>query len=294
MSDRLLALRLFTRVARSGSFSRAGRELGLSQPSVSRILAALEREIGTSLLTRTTRGVKLTEAGTDYLASVEPILDALDEADHAARGTGELRGVLRAAMSTSFALREVVPRLPEFVKRHPALHVDLVMSDQRQDLLSEGVDVAFRFGALTDSTAMARRIATMPRLLVAAPAYLQRAGTPRTPDDLSDHAIIFGPASHTANAWSFRKAGKMVSVRAESRLHLTVHEAAIKAAIAGLGIVSGGFLGCRAEITSGALVQVLPDWEMESIDVHALFPAGRAAKPSARAFADYLASALAE
>jgi DNA-binding transcriptional LysR family regulator len=294
MSDRFLALRLFVRVARGGSFSRAGRELGLSQPSASRILAGLEGEVGAALLTRTTRGVKLTEAGGDYLARIEPILDALDEADHAARGTGELRGALRAAMSTSFALREVVPRLPEFMKRHPALRIDLLMSDQRQDLLHEGADVAFRFGALTDSTATARLITTMPRVLVASPNYLQRAGTPQEPEDLGNHAIIFGPASGNASAWTFRKAGKSVTARVESRLHLTVHEAAIAAAVAGLGIVSGGFLGCRTEIASGTLVHVLPDWEMDRIDVHALFPAGRAAKPSARAFADYLASALAQ
>src|ERR1700749_3806885 len=115
MSDRLHALRLFVRVARTGSFSRAGRELGLSQPSASRIVAALEREVGAALLTRTTRALTLTEAGADYLARVEPILAALEEADHAARGTGELRGTLRIGISSSFATREVIPRLGAFL-----------------------------------------------------------------------------------------------------------------------------------------------------------------------------------
>jgi DNA-binding transcriptional LysR family regulator len=160
MSDRLEALRLFSRVARTGSFSAAGRELGLSQPSVSRIVADLEREVGAALLTRTTRAVTLTEAGSDYLARIEPILSALEEADHAARGTGELRGVLRVAVSSSFAVREVIPRLPAFLAPHPALRVDLLMNDQRQDLLGEGIDVALRFGALADSTAIARRLGT--------------------------------------------------------------------------------------------------------------------------------------
>jgi DNA-binding transcriptional LysR family regulator len=292
MSDRLLALRVFTRVARSGSLSRAGRELGLSQPSVSRILAGLEAEVGAALLMRTTRGVKLTEAGSEYLARIESILDALDEADHAARGTGELRGILRAAMSTSFALREVSPRLPEFMKRHPALRIDLLMSDQRQDLINEGVDVAFRLGTLADSTATARLITTMPRLLVASPGYLQRAGVPQAPEDLGKHAIIFGPTSRSSSAFTFRRAGKTVSVQVESRLHLTVQEVAVSAAVAGLGILSSGLTGCRAEVAGGTPVQLLPDWEMDRIDVHALFPAGRAAKPSARAFADYLAGAL--
>jgi DNA-binding transcriptional LysR family regulator len=116
MSDRLYILRLFTRVARTGSFSQAGRELDLSQSSVSRIIAALEAEVGVALLTRTTRAVVLTEAGAEYLARVDPILAALEEADHLAHGTGESRGVLRVALPSSFAVREVIPRLLAFLK----------------------------------------------------------------------------------------------------------------------------------------------------------------------------------
>src|SRR5690242_6452629 len=144
MSDRLLALRLFARIARTGSFSRAGRDLGLSQPSASRIASELERDVGAALMTRTTRGLTLTEAGADYLARIEPILAALEEADHAARGTGELRGTLRVGLSSSFAIREVIPRLPRFIRDHQALRVELVMSDQYQDLVTEGLDVALR------------------------------------------------------------------------------------------------------------------------------------------------------
>jgi DNA-binding transcriptional LysR family regulator len=292
MSDRLFSLRLFARVARTASFSRAASEVGLSQPSASRILAALEREIGAVLLVRTTRGVRLTEAGADYLARIEPILDALDEADHAARGTGELRGVLRAAMSTSFALREVAPRLPEFMKRHPRLRVDLLTNDARQDLVNEGVDVAFRFGALADSTATARLVGSMPRVLVASPAYLRRAGRPKRPVDLTGHDIIMGPAGRVPAALSFEKDGKVQSVRLEARLNVTVHEVAVAAAVAGLGILSSGLLGCRTELERGKLMRVLSGWRMEDIEIHAVFPAGRAAKASARAFAEYLAQSL--
>lgn len=292
MTDRILALRLFARVARSGSFSRAAKEFALSQPSASRILAALEREIGASLLVRSTRGVKLNETGAEYLASIEPILDALDEADHAARATGELRGVLRAAMSTSFAIREVAPRLPEFLRRHPRLRVDLLTNDARQDLINEGVDVAYRFGALGDSTATARLVGAMPRVLVAAPAYLRRAGKPKSPTELSAHDIIMGPAGRIPAALTFRNNGKTEQVRLEARLSASVHEVAVAAAVAGLGILSSGFWGCRSELTRGTLVRVLTGWRMEDIDVHAVFPAGRAAKPSARAFTEFLIHAL--
>src|ERR1700751_1855777 len=118
MNDRFFSLLLFVRVARTGSFSAAGRELGLSQPTASRIVAALEKKVGAALLTRTTRGVTLTEVGSDYLIRAEAILAALDEADHAARGTGELRGVLRVAMSTSTAVRCILPCLPIFADQH--------------------------------------------------------------------------------------------------------------------------------------------------------------------------------
>ncbi|MGH8516967.1 MAG: LysR family transcriptional regulator, partial [Panacagrimonas sp.] len=157
MSDRLAALRVFERVARRGSFSVAARELGLSQPSVSRIVAELERALGASLIVRSTRGLRLSEAGSDYLARIEPVLLALDEADHAAAGSGELRGRLRVGLSSSFGVREVVPRLPTFLAAHPALRLDLVVSDARQDLVAEGVNVALRLGSLPpDSNLLVR------------------------------------------------------------------------------------------------------------------------------------------
>ena len=294
MSDRLFALRLFVRIARTESFSRAARELGLSQPSASRIAAELEQDVGIALLTRTTRGVKLTEAGTEYLARIEPILAALDEADHAARGTGELRGTLRVALSIGFGIREVIPRLAAFMQRHPALRVDLLMSDQRDDLVAESVDVALRWGELTDSSATARRLGVSPRVLAASPAYLARAGSPDTPESLANHEVIISPLGVGLGWWTFERDGRTTSVRVQGRLTTSVNQAAIAAAVAGLGILAIGLWNCRAELASGALVQVLADWQLKPIELHAVFAAGRAVKPSARAFADYLASALKE
>src|ERR1700744_5505012 len=132
MNDRFFALQLFTRVARTGSFSVAGRDVGLSQPSASRIVAALEKDVGVALFTRTTRGVTLTEAGSDYLVRAEAILAALEEANHAARGTGELRGMLRIALSTSFAVRTIIPRIRRFSEQHPHLKIEFIMNDEKQ------------------------------------------------------------------------------------------------------------------------------------------------------------------
>jgi DNA-binding transcriptional LysR family regulator len=157
MSDHLFALRLFVRVARLGSFSAGGRDLSVPQPTVSRVISQLEKDLGAALFTRTTRVVSLTDAGIDFLARVEAILADLEEAEHAVRGSSELRGMLRVGLSSSFAVREVAPRLPAFMGKHPKLRVELMTSDQRQDFVSEGVDVGMRFGPLPDSNATAKK-----------------------------------------------------------------------------------------------------------------------------------------
>jgi DNA-binding transcriptional LysR family regulator len=293
MNDRLAALRLFTRVARRGSFTAAGRELGLPQPTVSRIIAGLEREIGTALFVRTTRAVAPTEAGLEFLQRVEPILAALEEAEHAVRGTGELRGLLRVGLSSSLAARVVAPALPGFSVRHPALRIELATSDVRQDLVGEGVDVALRFGSLPDSTAIARRLATFPRLAAASPAYLAGAPPLTCPADLAAHDVIVGP-SLAGQAWSFRYDGKAVSVRVEGRVVTNSNEVSIAAAVAGLGIVSASRLAMAAEFAAGTLVPVLAGWEMGAVDLSAVFPAGASTKPAARAFADFLSARLAD
>jgi DNA-binding transcriptional LysR family regulator len=190
-------------------------------------------------------------------------------------------------------VRELIPRLPAFLDEHPALRVDLAMSDQRQDLVSEGVDVALRFGELPDSaTATARLLARGQRMLVASPAYLERHGTPATPAQLAVHSVIAGPMAFTGENWTLEKEGRVLSVRVEGRITVSTNEGAVAAAVAGLGLVATSQWGCRAELERGALVRVLPDWQTGTTALHAVFAAGRAAKPSARAFVDYLAGSL--
>src|SRR5258706_13748999 len=244
MSDRLFALRLFARVARKGSFSAAGRELNIPQSTASRTIAILERQIGVVLFIRTTRAVTLTDAGSDFLARIEPVLAELDEAEHAARGTGELRGILRIGLGTNFAVREIIPRLAVFMSRHPELQIDLLMADQRQDLVTEGVDVAFRFGALADSTATARRVLSWPRVLAAAQAYLDKAGVPGTPADLPEHAIILGPGS-LGGHWAFRQGDGAASFQVKGRVIVRAGEGAMAAAGAGTGLGQGRAVACR-------------------------------------------------
>lgn len=291
MRDRLTALRLFARVAHMGNFSTAGREMGLSQPSASRLIAALESDIGATLFVRTTRAVSLTEAGTNYLIRVEEILAGLDEADHEVRGTGELRGVLRIGTPISLGLREIVPRLGKFMSRHPALKLEIRATDRYPDLVTEGIDVSFQFGALQDSGATARRLIQQPKILAASPDYLRKHGIPRTPLDLEHHSVIISPAHRSPN-FSFRKDGREMSVRPGSRLDITINEGAIASAVVGLGIAVSGETSARAELEAGQLVRVLGDWDLGSIEVNALFASGKTIKPAARAFTDYLIGEL--
>ena len=166
----------------------------------------------------------------------------------------------------------------------------LLINDQRQALISEGVDVAFRFGPLADSTATARRLGSIQRVLVASPAYLRRAGRPKMPADLNSHAIVVGPMG--SDRWTFEKDGRQVSLRLEGRVVVSANEGAVAAAVAGLGIASTGIIASRKELANRALVRVLPDWQMGSVDVHAVFPSGRAAKAAARALAHHMLGAF--
>lgn len=294
MSENFSTLRLFSRVARTGSFTAAGHELGLSQPSVSRIISKLEKDLGVALLTRTTHAVKLTEAGEEYITRIEPILSDIEEANHAVRGTGELRGRLRVGAAASFAQREIIPVLPKFLAEHPRLKVDLVLADSRQDLVNQAIDVAIRFGHLENSTMVARKLGTPPRLIAASPEYLDKHGTPQKPADLVDHRIILGPSSTGKAGWQFQKGGKVQSVQVEGQLMVTVNEGTTVAAIEGLGIVSTAYWGIRSELESGRLVQILSDWSLGTVEVNALLAAGKGSKPSARVFTTFLQKELAK
>jgi DNA-binding transcriptional LysR family regulator len=284
----IFALKLFTRVARLGSFSAAARENGLSQSQASRIIADLEADLGARLLSRTTRAVVPTEAGAEFLARVEPILAALDEAENSVREGEEFRGVLRMSTPTSFGIRDVIPRLSAFVARHPALRVKLQLEDRRQDLVRDAVDIAIRLGRLPDSAATAKLIAVIPRVIVASPDYLESHGVPAHPDDLARHRIVGGTASAVPAAWRFERDGDEVAVALEPHFATNDNEGAIAATVAGLGVTSTSGWACRRELADGALVRLFADWNQAGIQVHAYFPMGRATRAVGRAAVDHL------
>lgn len=292
MNDRLQALTVFARVGESGSFTRAARDMNLSQPSVSRIIGELEARLGVKLLLRTTRKLTLTAAGEKFLDRARAVLADLDEAEDAARGVDSLRGAIRVALPVVFGMREVIPRLPAFLARHPLLRVDLRVSDAYQDLVAEGVDVAIRLGRLADSTFGARKLATLPRLVVAAPAYLKARGVPAHPSDLANHDCIVGSDGVGRQSWVFKRRSTIISVDVTGRIQTDSAPGRHAGALAGLGIAQVLAAMCAAELRSGELVALLPGYALEPVEVHAVFPGGPRPSYKVQAFTDYMAVAL--
>lgn len=292
MRDRLQELAVFVRAAESGSFSRAARELGLSQPSVSRIVGELERRLGVTLLLRTTRRIAPTDAGTLFLERARELLAGIEDAEDAARGVDSLRGTIRLALPVMYGMRAVIPHLPGFLAAHKLLQVELRVSDERQDLVAEGADVAIRLGRLADSAFGARKLTSLDRYVVAAPAYLAAHGTPRRPADLAQHQCIFGPGGFGRDNWHFTRRGTALSVDVRGRIRTNAGPGVYASVMAGLGIALASTVMCAAELKAGSLVRLLRDYRLDPVPVHAVFPGGPRPSAKVRAFVDYLERAL--
>jgi len=292
MSDRLQELQVFVRAAESGSFSRAARELSLSQPSVSRIIGELEARLGVKLLLRTTRRITVTDAGALFLDRAREILSQIEDAEDAARGLDSLRGTIRMAIPIIYGTREIIPLLPKFLGMHPLLRVEMSVVDARQDLIAEGADLAIRLGELGDSAFGARRLATLPTMLAASPVYLAARGTPKTPADLASHDCIFGPGNFGRDSWSFNRNGTEMSVDVRGRISTDSGPGLFASAMAGLGIAMVSSVMAGPEVKAGTLVQILRGYKLPSVDVHAVFPGGPRPSTKVRALVDYLAAEL--
>ncbi|WP_033046102.1 MULTISPECIES: LysR family transcriptional regulator [Pseudomonas] len=281
MTDRWMEVEVFTRVAESGSFSRAAQELGLSQPSTSRIVTGLENRLGVKLLLRTTRNVALTEAGAEFLERARQAAADLEDAEDAARGIDSLRGTLRLAVPIVYGTLAVIPALPGFLERYPDLRVEITMRDERQNLVAAGVDMAIRMGTLEDSTFGARQIASVARMLVASPAYLARKGVPKVPEELASHdALLHEQSFPEKSALKLFKAGTEQVVTLRGRVKIDAAPGILAAATAGLGIANVTTIMSAQGLHDGSLVQLLPDYELEPLKAFAVFPSGP--KPSAK------------
>ncbi len=291
MNDRLQQLSLFVRTVETGSFSKAAREFGLSQPSVSRAIAALERRLGVKLLSRTTRQLAATEAGEALLTRAREALADIDEAENAARGADRLSGVLRVALPTTYG-RQIVPLLADFLEKHPLLKVELMMSDRYENLIAEGADLALRIGEQPDSSFVTHKLASARRLFVASPSYLARRAAPQSLADLARHDLISGPADSEDQNWIARRAAATEVVSAKARVRTRSGAGVVACATAGLGIAMASIWMCSEELASGALVEVLTGYRLDPVAAYVIFPTGRRPSQKARAFSEYLQRAL--
>jgi DNA-binding transcriptional LysR family regulator len=289
--DRLAAIEAFVRVAEAGSFSQAAQRLHTSKSVVSRLVGALETELGARLIHRTTRALTLTEAGRSYFERASRILADIDEAN---ASVGQLqaapRGRLRVNAPMSFGFLHLAPAVPDFLARYPDVSLEMTMNDRYVDLVEEGFDVAVRIGNLEDSSLVARRLAPARRVVCVAPDYLARHGTPESPDDLKQHECLCYSNVGLPQAWRFVTAeGRPWLVEVAGRLNANNGDALRAAALKGFGlaILPTFIVGC--DLQTGTLVSVLDKYMPQHSGVHAVYPHSRHLSPKVRAFVDFLA-----
>jgi len=284
--DRLEAMALLVAVAENGSLSAAGRKLGTPLPTVSRRLAELEAHLGTRLLLRSTRRLSLTDAGQAYLAAARRILEQVAEAETAAAGEHRTpRGELVVTAPIVFGRLHVLPAVTAFLARFPEIDIRLALSDRNLSLVEDHIDLALRIGALPDSGLVATRLGTVRRVICASPRYLGEAGRPQVPADLARHRCVTMAALGTA--WSLAQRGRRRASTPHARLVVDTAEAAIDAAIAGVGLTQVLSYQAARAVKEGRLEIVLPAFEPPPIPV-SLLHAGQGALPlKTRSFLDF-------
>lgn len=288
--DRLFCMECFARTVETGGFSSAARDLGISQPNVSRNVSALETYLQQRLLQRSTRKLHLTPEGERYYAEARLILDAVSEAESALKSDTSPSGLLRVACPTAFAHAFMIPEIPGFLRTYPDLDLDLQISDRFVNLIDEGVELAVRIGHLSDSALCARRVGLFSRICVAATEYLEARGTPETPGDLVNHDCIVYSLLSTGAIWRFDG----LEVTVSGRLRVNAPQAARDAVLAGLGVALGPHWLFEDGIKTGRLRRILIGYEAAPVPIHILYVANRLLPRRAAVFMDFMASAFAK
>ena len=292
--DRLGAMETFVYVVETGSFSAAARRLNIGQPAVSKTIAQLETRLAVRLLLRSTRGLTPTEAGLAFFDRAKRAIEEADEADNAARGAASgLTGNLRICAAVTFGRLHIVPHLGPFLEQNPELNIDLMLDDRNINLVEEGVDVALRMGALSDSGLTARKIAERRRMVLGTPQYFEKHGKPACPADLSKHQAVVYSLGGGAN-WPFKKGSEEQPVIISGRIRVNAAEGLRESVLAHLGLTMASEWMFAPELASGAVVEVMSDWVLPNQDLWAVFPTGRMASAKARAFVDYVQGLLAK
>ena len=293
--DRLQAISAFVAVVENGSFARAASRLDQSVSAVSRQVADLERHLDARLLNRTTRRLSLTEPGRAFHERAVQLLADLEEAEQGASAGGMTpRGTLKLTAPITYGTRVLAPLIAAFAARHEQVRVDVDLSDRVIDLVDEGFDLAVRIGDIGSPHLVARRIGTTSLVCCASPAYLDRRGTPRTPDELARHDCLTYEYAAARHQWRFAAAdGSERIVRIGGPLHANNGRMLAALAVEGAGVVCEPDFILGPDIARGALVPILADWKLPAIAIHAAYPSRRHLSAKVRAFVGYLAEKLA-
>ncbi|RRZ89444.1 LysR family transcriptional regulator [Erwinia sp. 198] len=283
--DKLLLMTCFVRTVETGSFSAAGRDLGLGQPNVSRHVATLEAHLQTRLLHRSTRKLSLTPEGERYYLQARRILEAVEETESSFRENATPTGLLRVACPTALAHTFLVPHIPDFLERYPELTLDLQINDRYINLVDEGAELAIRIGHLEDSAMRARRLGMFERVCVASNKYLAKNGIPDTPEDLKKHHCLIYTLLTTGATWRFQD----INVPVSGRLRVNSPEAIQKFVNAGIGIAQGPEWLFREGLEKGNLQLLLTDYTAPLVPLQAVYVANRLLPKRAIVFMDFVA-----
>jgi DNA-binding transcriptional LysR family regulator len=292
--DRVAAVALFIRIVETGSFSKAAAEFGITQPTATKTVAAMEARLGARLLHRTTRGVSPTEIGALYYDRCKSIAHEIEAADNLATlmqsGVG---GTLRVSTSVAFGRRVLVPLALRYMHEHPQVAVDLAFEDRYVNLVEQGVDLAVRMGRLADSSLGARYLGTNPWLMVAAPTYLKARGTPRRATDLTEHACLVYSSVQGDDRWTLTSPqGGEASVPVAGPLRSNNLSALLAAARAGFGLAILPHYVARDSLADGSVVPVMEDHGLPAQEVHAVFPSPKLVPSKVTSFIGFLQRAL--
>jgi DNA-binding transcriptional LysR family regulator len=287
--DRITGVQLFARIVETGSFSKASIDLGVTQPTATKHVAAVEARLGARLLNRNTRGVSATEIGALYYEKCKTIQRELEEADNlAALLQSRVGGQLRISTSVAFGRRVLTPLVLAFMREHPEITIDLSFDDRYVNLVEQGVDVAIRMGRLADSSLGARYLAQNPWVLVAAPAYLAAHAAPQSPDEVAQHPCLIYSTVQGDERWHFTGGGREHSVPVRGPLRTNNLSVLLEATRDGMGLAILPWYVAHGAVQRGEVVPLLTDYALPVQEMHAVFPSPKLLPSKVSSFIGYL------
>jgi DNA-binding transcriptional LysR family regulator len=288
--DRAAQMTAFVRSVDTGGFSAAARELGLTPSALSKLVTRLEDRLDARLLQRTTRRLQLTPEGEAFYLRARRILAEMDDAEAEVLSAGTRpQGLLRLHCGSAFGMHQLAPAIPLFLERHPGVELDITISDQAPAAMPEGIDLVIRIGALDESSMVARRICNLERVICAAPSYLAKYGTPRTPDDLQRHNCLWITALPVLRRWPFDTNDGIRVVHIDGNVVANNAETVLQLTVAGVGITRLADVIVGDALRCGELVPILTEWHhVEPVPLYATYPSGRHLSPKLRAMVDFL------